>query len=256
MGPSSLSSSNSETALTRLGAGTRLLVIILNFNGIDDTLACLGSLASQTLQNFHVLVIDNGSRGDDPDRIRTRSPATEVIALPGNLGWAGGNNVGLRLALSRGFDFVCLLNNDTVLDPVALEELLLAAGRIGRPCLLHPAIAFFDDPTQWQLYPEPSTSTDAFVRQLEAAHEICEMTYAYGACMLFAASALRVVGLLDDRFFLQFEETDYFQRAPGARDIQLLCAARAHPAQGIEEFWRPDYGGEGVLPGAQQISAG
>jgi GT2 family glycosyltransferase len=115
----------------------QLLIIVLNFNGIDDTLACLDTLRTQTCREFAVLVIDNGSKAADLGRITSRFPEVEVIALPDNLGWAGGNNVGMRLALDRGFGYVCLLNNDTLLDPTAIEELLTAAAVLGRPCLLH-----------------------------------------------------------------------------------------------------------------------
>ena len=204
---------------------TRVLIIILNFNGIADTLACLDSLRAQTCQCFDVLVIDNGSRNDDLGRITTHFKA-EIIALPGNLGWAGGNNVGIRLALDRGFDFACLLNNDTVLEPTALAELLAAARLIAQPCLLHPAIAFFDDPSRWQLYPRPLPSSNKVIQRLQAVHDIVEMQWAYGACLLLPAAVLQQVGLLDERFFLQLEENDYFRRA-AAQGIPSFCARRA-----------------------------
>ena len=199
-----------------------LLVVILNFNGIEDTIACLASLNAQTCQDFAVQVIDNGSRADDLSRIGARFPKTEIIALPENLGWAGGNNVGLRLACGRGFAYVCLLNNDTVLDPTAIAELLAAATRFGRPCLLHPTIAYFDDPTRWQLNPQPNAVAGA----RQTLPDLVEMDFAYGACLMLPARVLERVGLLDERFFLQLEETDYFQRAK-ALGIPSVCAGRA-----------------------------
>lgn len=206
------------------GSG-KVLFVILNFNGIADTLVCLDSLAAQTCQNFTVLVIDNGSRADDLSPVLERHPTVELLALPDNLGWAGGNNVGLRLAIARRYDHVCLLNNDTVLDPAMLEEMLAAVERIGHPCLLHPAIAFFDEPQCWQLYPELRPS-DASARALADQHDIAEMDHAYGACLLVPGSALRQVGLFDERLFLQFEEYDYYQRAIRL-GLRSYCARRA-----------------------------
>lgn len=205
------------------GKPERMLIVILNFNGIEDTLACLDSLRGQTCQDFAVQVIDNGSRDDDLGRIAVGFPQAEVIALPENLGWAGGNNVGMRHAIERGFAHVCLLNNDTVLDPTAVAELLAAAEVIGGPCLLHPAIAYFDDPTKWQVHPEPPAGAAG---SAEALHDIVEMDWAYGACLMLPASVLTRVGLLDERFFLQLEETDYFRRAQ-ALGVRSFCARRA-----------------------------
>jgi GT2 family glycosyltransferase len=203
-----------------------MLIIILNFNGIEDTLECLKSLRGQTCQDFAVQVIDNGSKADDLKRIATQFPAVEVIALPENLGWAGGNNVGMRVALARGYGHVCLLNNDTVLSLNAIEELRAASAAVRRPCLLHPTIAYFDDPSKLQLSPQPAPSPDAAIRNLDAQHDIIEMNWAYGACLLLPESVLKSVGMLDERFFLQLEETDYYLRAE-ALGIPSFCARRA-----------------------------
>ncbi len=213
-------------ALFAPGDAVRVLVVILNFNGIEDTLDCLASLRRQTYHHIVVLVIDNGSAADDLGRISIDFPDVEVIALPENLGWAGGNNIGIRQALERGFGYVCLLNNDTVLDPTAIEALVDAATVLGRPCLLHPAIAFFDDPARWQVRPQtPATAPEAAC-SLELEADIVEMEYAYGACLLLPASVLKSVGLFDERFFLQLEETDYFWRAK-ALNIDSFCARGA-----------------------------
>jgi GT2 family glycosyltransferase len=202
------------------------LVVILNFNGLSDTLACLESLAGQRWQDFSVLVIDNASRADDLTVIAQRFPWVEVLALPQNRGWAGGNNVGLQLALERGAGFVCLLNNDTVLAPDAFAELRQAAAVIGAPCLLHPAIFYFDEPQRAQLWPTPPDSADPAIRLLRAEHDIVEMNWSYGACLLFPVTLLRRVGLLDERFFLQLEEMDYYHRSVDA-GFPSYCAQRA-----------------------------
>ena len=204
----------------------RTLVVVLNFNGIADTLACLDSLRAQTCPGVTALVVDNGSRADDLGRIAARFPEVEVIALGENRGWAGGNNVGLRLGLERDFVNICLLNNDTVLRPDAFAELLAAAEAIGVPCLLHPGIHYFDDPSRPQLFPDPPAALDAAARRLFEDHNIVEINWAYGACLMVPAALVRHVGLLDERFFLQLEEHDYYMRA-AARGIRSYCARRA-----------------------------
>ena len=73
--------------------------------------------------------------------------------------------------------------------------MLAAAECIGEPCLLHPAIAFFENPAQWQLYPENPYVIDAAAPKLRDQHEIFNMNYAYGACLLVPVSVVRDVGL-------------------------------------------------------------
>ena len=209
----------------------RVLVIVLNFNGLADTLACLESLRRQTCRCFDVLLVDNGSRADDLGAVAARFPQTEVIALPENLGWAGGNNVGLRLARTRGYGWACLLNNDTVLDPEAIAELLAAAAAVEAPCLLHPAIFYYDAPELGQLDPSAPVTADSASLHLAAAHDVFEIGFAYGACLLLSAAVLAPeeaggVGLLDERFFLQLEDQDYYRRAV-AMGLRSYCARRA-----------------------------
>ena len=121
--------------------------------------------------------------------------------------------------------------------------------------LLHPTIAYFDDPAKWQLNPEPLPSAAAAVRELETTGEIVEMNSVYGACLLLPASVMQTVGMLDERFFLQLEESDYFLRAK-ALNISSFCARRAQvPSQGVGEFRWENHKRQDILPSAQQLPA-
>src|ERR1700687_3161007 len=101
-------------------------VVILNWNGLTDTLACLASLRRLQYTAHRVVVVENGSTDGSIDAIRRDSAndGIEIIDAKSNLGYAGGNNLGIRHALERGADFILVLNNDTTADPMLLDELL------------------------------------------------------------------------------------------------------------------------------------
>src|SRR5690349_2452680 len=105
----------------------RIAVLVLNWNGRDDTLQCLESLSKVDYPNFDVIVVDNGSIDDSVQAIRASFPSLLLIENGANLGYAEGNNAGMRVALERGADFILLLNNDTVVDGDLLKELAAAA---------------------------------------------------------------------------------------------------------------------------------
>ena len=94
----------------------KLMILVLNWEQPQKTLECLASLRQADLRGGEILVIDNGSRDDSVAVLRAADPSLRLIALPENLGYAGGNNVGLRLALEEGADRVLVLNNDTTVD--------------------------------------------------------------------------------------------------------------------------------------------
>jgi len=92
-------------------------VIVVNWNGRDDTLECLASLGRVEYPLMRVLVVDNGSTDGSQDAIRREYPGVMLLETGSNLRFAGGNNAGIRYALANGAEQVALLNNDTTVDP-------------------------------------------------------------------------------------------------------------------------------------------
>src|SRR5258708_31966851 len=101
-------------------------ILILNWNGRDDTVQCLDSLARLDYQPLEIILLDNGSTDDSVAFFRTRYPSITVIDNGANLGFSEGCNVGLRHAVATGADYVMLLNNDATLAPDALARLVAA----------------------------------------------------------------------------------------------------------------------------------
>jgi GT2 family glycosyltransferase len=196
-------------------AWPRVLIIILNWNGTDDTLACLEGLETADYPAFDTLVIDNGSHRSVASAVRESFPAVECIELPVNLGYAGGNNVGLRRALEMKYDFAYVLNNDTVVDAGALRAAVEAA-RVPGVAAVGGKVLAFDDPSRlWMTYGaidyrqslvrlagwgEPDRGQYDTPRDVE---------WVPGCALLLSCAALAEVGLFDEQFFAYHEDVDW-----------------------------------------------
>src|SRR3989304_8553833 len=121
-------------------------VIVLSWNGKNDTLECLASLQQLTYPNARVVVVDNASSDGTCDAIRSAFPNIELIVNNSNLRFAGGNNVGIRRSLERGAKYVLVLNNDTVVDRDFLSRLVEAAESDKKIGVVGPKIYYYDKP--------------------------------------------------------------------------------------------------------------
>lgn len=121
-------------------------LIVLNWNGWKDTVECIDSCLKLTYTNFRILIVDNGSTDNSESILRECFPSVEFIQTGENLGFAGGNNVGIRYALEQGAVYVWLLNNDTVVDSKALDELLKVAESDDKIGIVGSKIYYYDKP--------------------------------------------------------------------------------------------------------------
>lgn len=209
------------TAATASTATPRdMLCVVLSFNGLADTKACLDSLQAGATPGFDVLVVDNASKDGVAATLAADYPDIELLALPDNLGWAGGNNVGIKLGLERGYRWICLLNNDTVF-PEGQVGAWLEAARRAPPCLLHPSIFYWDEPEIAQVHPALDQPRRARYGAMDAGGR-SHMPFAYGACLAVHRDVFERIGMFDERFFLQLEETDFHLRAVHA-GFEAMC---------------------------------
>ena len=117
-----------------------VFIVVLNWNGLADTLECVRSLDAIEYQNRTVVVVDNGSANAEADQLEAARPGLIVLRSRENLGYAGGNNLGIRLALERGADYVWLLNNDTIVNPGCVTELVATGERDPQAGILSPVV--------------------------------------------------------------------------------------------------------------------
>jgi len=189
--------------------GPRVACVVLNWNGWQDTIACLTAIDGLDYDNRFVIVVDNGSTNDSVQRIREAHPAVELICTGRNLGYAGGVNVGIRLALERGAEFVWLLNNDAKPLPNALSALVGKA--LEQPDLgaVGSVLMYMSSQTEVQAW--GGGRVNCWLGRASHATSRKEdpwFDYLTGASLLLRCAALAKVGLFDDGFFLYWEDTD------------------------------------------------
>jgi len=203
-------------------------VVILNWNGMDVTPRCLDSILRSSSPPDQIVVVDNASTDGSADHIRGRYPQVALIVNDSNLGFAEGNNVGIRYLLERAFDLVLLLNNDTVVDPDCLRELKRAAET--QPAAAYGATIYELSAPGRIWYSGGSISR----LTLEARHETAPADapgtprptdFITGCCLMFRSDALRGIGLLDRDFFAYYEDVDWCLRAKAAHERVLYVPA-------------------------------
>ena len=213
-----------------------IAVVVLNWNGLSDTRALLPTLLACRIPDgwrLSVIVVDNGSTDGSAAAIAAEFPAVEVLALPENRRFAGGNNHGLRHALDAGAAAVMLLNNDTQADPGLLERLLLALEQDPAAGAAAPLI-YYGVPSQRIWYAgailEPALGWAAHrgVRRLDHGQyrEVEPTGYLTGCCLLAPRAVWEKVGLLDERYFIYAEDADWCLRAR-AHGYRLLFVPTA-----------------------------
>jgi len=198
-------------------------IIILSYNGRDDTLECLESLEKVAYEDFHITIIDNGSTDNLGPAVREKFPHVQYIHSPANLRFAGGNNLALRNALEEGYDYVLLLNNDTVVEPDFLQKMVETGESSAEIGLVGAKMFYYDPPDVIWFAGGVMDVRYAYMRHLGIGRKDGgsldspqEMTFLNGACLLIKSAVLRQVGLLDEDYFLYGEDQDYCVRAQRA----------------------------------------
>ncbi len=203
----------------------KVSIIILNWNGLEDTLECLYSLSKIDYDNFEVILVDNNSSGNDVEIIKEKygDLITSLIVNDKNLGFSGGNNEGIKAAIQNGADYVMLLNNDTVVEADFLSVLVDKVNYTENIGILTPMIKFFSAKDKiWSAGGSISkikASGFTFGYNKPAAKyssdRLC--AFASGCCMMIKREVIENVGLLDEDYFLYIEDTDFCHRTIDAQ---------------------------------------
>ena len=192
----------------------KVLVVILVYNGAQYLRDCLSSLTqiNYPRDNFEILVIDNASTDDSAAYLKSDWAEIKLVINEENIGFAAGNNIGLRYGIDRGFDYVYLLNQDTAVEPDFLQAAVKLAESDSKIGAVQSKLLLYDDKSKINsIGNEIHYLGFAFAGgyQLpDSGIKEAEITYPSGASVLFKVSALKQVGLFNEEFFMYHEDAD------------------------------------------------
>ncbi|GKU27269.1 rhamnosyltransferase [Clostridium folliculivorans] len=194
----------------------KVCIILLNYNGIKDTIECIESLNNIDYNNYEIIIVDNNSSDNSQEIIQKKFPEHTFIQTGKNLGYAAGNNMGIRVALDREADYICVINNDVIVEKDFLTKMILYMEANTNIGVCGPTICEYMDRNKIQSSgalidlskgEAPAINNGKDISELY--NDVIECDYVGGACLLFKSSIIDEVGFIPENYFLFYEETEF-----------------------------------------------
>ena len=214
----------------------KIAVIVLNWNNAPDTLECLESIYQSADLNYSIYVVDNGSKDNSLSVLQKTYPDANYLPLDKNYGFVGGNNIAFRRAIADGAEYLFLLNSDATINKETLSILRKSAERFPNACALGPRVYYYDLPmTLWYSGVIWAPEKAGFYHldwgvdeNLAPRRPIAKTDYVNGCAFFVRVSALKSVGFMDERYFLNWEEIDWcFRMRKKGFDCLVVPEAKA-----------------------------
>jgi GT2 family glycosyltransferase len=191
-------------------------IILINYNGYKDTIACVDSLKKIMYDTYKIIIVDNASSNDSLKILKETINDCIIIESKENLGFAGGNNLGIKYALHHNCDYIMLLNNDTLVKTDFLDNMLNSfskdkkVGLVGCKIMYYPEkniIWYGGGYIDWFKF----IGAHYGMRQIDNGQYDTEkeINFMTGCCMLIKREVFEKVGLLSEDYFMYFEDVDF-----------------------------------------------
>ena len=207
-----------ETKSLKLENEPKIGIVIVNYNGESFNEDCLNSIFNSKYTNYEIIVVDNASKDNSVEILKNKYfKRVKLIELDENLGFSMANNIGINYAIENRFDYVLLLNNDTIINDDMILTMVKASEN-GK-YVISPKIYYYDNKQliwsaggtiEWDKGITIQYGMDQ--KDSDVTEKKCEVNFATGCCMLIPTDIIKKVGLLSDEYFLYYEDTDYCVR--------------------------------------------
>lgn len=195
----------------------KVCIIVVSWNKKDCIKNCLKSLAKVSYPNYEIIVVDNASVDGSPEEIESTFPYVRLVRNRENLGYTGGNNVGIQYSIRKSADYIVLLNDDVIVSPSFLTEMIKAFESDRQIGMAGPKILCFPEKTRiYQPYGKINYYLQIGRLSLNRIVEPTKVDWVCGAALFVRTETIKKAGLLDTNFFLYFDEADFCERAKKA----------------------------------------
>jgi GT2 family glycosyltransferase len=192
----------------------KIFAIVLNYNGSETLLDCIGSLYNCSYSNLEIIVIDNASTDGSLEKAKSLYGKITYIKNSKNIGFSAGNNIGIRLALEKFADYIFLLNNDANVEKDCILNLSIFAQKNKKVGIISPLIINQNNSSIWFSGGKISWLKMRCTHNKDSNDKITLKTeYVSGCAMLIKKSVFKKIGLFDEDYFLYYEDADFSIRA-------------------------------------------
>lgn len=193
-------------------------IILVNYNGAKYNKECIDSIKNSTYKNYEIIVVDNASKDNSVELLKRDFNDLTIIESKENLGFSGGNNLGIAYALKNNCEFILLLNNDTKIENNMLENMINVSIKNNK-AVISPKIYYYDNKDIiWsagaRMFWKRGIPAQNGINEIDSGkyNMLDEVDIATGCCLLIHKDIVNKVGLLSLDYFLYYEDTDYIMR--------------------------------------------
>jgi GT2 family glycosyltransferase len=222
----------------------RVAAVVLNYREVEDTKNCIVSLRECGYQNLKIILVDNASQNGSVEELARAFPDLPLLIQPTNLGYAGGNNAGIRFALTMNVDYILISNDDVVVTKGFLEPMVGMMERDKGIGIVSPKVFYSSSPQE--VFAAVGEFNSWFCtgmdkgRDEEACRSTtleCDVNYVPGVLLLARREVFETVGLFDERFFMYFEDVEFSRRVRTRYRMAYTARSVAFHKGGAGKGW-------------------
>lgn len=207
----------------------KVFIVILNYNTINDTVECINSLKNIDYSNYEIAVVDNSETMDCYNSLTGKFNEYKIIRADENLGYANGNNIGIKYALDNGADYICVLNNDVIVENDFLSKIVKVLNENEDAGIAGPCICEYKDRSKVQCAGASISLYTGLTKRIgrgmlydNSNKENYDVDFLGGASFVCKREVFERVGLIPENYFLFFEETEFCIKAKKS-GYRLIC---------------------------------